>query len=504
MKRRDFLIGGAAAAGAALLPNRAWGAWGEAPPTTPKDLLFGAGVRAERCLELYLYGGLASFHTFYAVDEYGRSNDADPALRNTQFHAFDDDKRSVWGNDCGEDPSTWLTPFGTDSLGMTVNFTPVIRPLLDRPDILSRCRVVVLRHDFQPHEIAIPYMMTGQRLGSPRMAGLGTHVQRYWNERDTSGRVVPYSYVFSPEGASPIYNIAAASAVGAHPGSSRPLHLFTSANTDIGELIGRRYLGDDITRVDPLLDYYAKRSTTRYADAQGTALRSRAIEDHQFSIASLINAPNLQDILTPELFTVGSSNTCGLSNASDVSKMTIDAGISLLTHPTTPAKYVNVVDGGNVFYGDLPYDTHSSQIDTITKNLRHSLRALAARINEPGENDPTKLDLDDTMVLINAEFGRTAIPQGGDVAGGGGNHFPFGFVALMIGGPATSGVYGAIGPDGYSVDYLTPSEYRAAALAALGIYPFSAQSFAVGDIRNVATEADALAWLNTVALGRSS
>lgn len=503
MRRRDLLTGGAAAAGLAMLPRPAWaGSWGEAPPAS-QGLLLPEGTRAERCMEIFLYGGMPAFHSFYAVDEYGRANDPTPALRNTQYHLFDDDKRTVW-SDCGVNPEDWLTPIGTDSLGMTVNFTPIARPLVNRPDILARTRVVVLRHDFQPHEIAIPYMMTGHRLGNPRMAGTGTHVQRFWNERDTTGRVVPYSYVLSPEGASSIYNIASASAVGAQSGSARPLHLFTSTDTNIGELMGRRYLGTDTGRVDPLLDYYARRSSERYVKTDGDLLRSRAIEDHRFAIASLVNAPNLQSILTPELFVPPRTNTCGTANNADVTSMTIDAAVSLLTHPTTPARFVNVVDGGNQFYGDLPYDVHGSQISTATQNLRHTLERLCRQINEPGENDPTKLDLDDTMILINGEFGRTPESQGGDFAGGGTNHFPFGFVALMIGGPVQPGVTGAIGPDGFAVEYLTPSEYRAGALAGLGIYPFSAQSFAVGDVRGAFDEADALAWLNASVLGRTA
>jgi len=364
--------------------------------------------------------------------------------------------------------------------------------------------VLVTRHDFLPHEVAIPYMLTGSRLGNPRMSGLGSHVQRYWMEHDSSGRLVPYSYVFSPEGAAPTDNISAASSVGQHPGSARPLHIYTSTDTDIGTLVGRKYLGDNITRVDPLLDYYAKRSTQRYTDPQGVALRSHGIADHQFAIASLLNAPNLQQVLTPELFTPPSTKTCGFQDPTDVSAMTVDAAVSLLTHPTTPARYVNVVDGGNTFYGGLAYDVHSSLVDQGTKNLRHTLQRLADQINAPGEDDPSKLDLDETLVFMRGDFGRAPVAQvPGDIPGGGSDHWPYGFVTILIGGPVQSGVVGGIGPDGYAVDYLQGSELRAAMLAALGIYPFSAQSFAVGDITGATTEADGLDWLNQHVLGRT-
>jgi hypothetical protein len=184
--------------------------------------------------------------------------------------------------------------------------------------------------------------------------------------------------------------------------------------------------------------------------------------------------------------------------------MTIDAAVSLLTHPETPAKYVNVVDGGNTFYGGLAYDVHSGLVDTGTKNLRHSLQRLCDQINEAGENDPSKLNIEDTLIVITADFGRAPTPQGGDVAGGGSDHWPSGFVSILIGGPVQQGIVGAIGPDGTATEWIQGSEFRAAALAAMGIYPFSAQSFAVGDITGATTEADGLAWLNEHVLGRAS
>jgi len=455
-------------------------------------------------LEIYLYGGIPSWHSFYAVPEYGTPNDPDPALRNTQYYLFSEDKQTTWSA-CGDrDSSKWLTPFAKDSLGMTVNFTPMLAPLLARPDILARTRVMVTRHDFQPHEVAIPYMLTGSRLGNPRMSGLGSHVQRYWLEHSGAGRTVPYSYVFSPEGAAPTDNISAASSVGAHPGSARPLHIYTSTDTDIGSLVGRKYLREDISRVDPLVDYYAQRSTQRYTDKAGAALRSRGIADHQFAMQSLVNAPNLQQILTPELFTPAQTTTCQFTDNTDVSAMTVDAAVSLLTHPDTPAKYVNVVDGGNTAYTSLQYDLHQTLVDQGTKNLRHTIERLCAKINEPGEDDPRKLDIEDTLVYMSGDFGRSPVAQGLDGPGGGSDHWPYGFVTIMIGGPVQQGVVGGIGPDGYAVDFLQGSEIRAAALAALGIYPFSAQSFAVGDITGATTEADGLAWLNQYVLGRAS
>jgi hypothetical protein len=118
------------------------------------------------------------------------------------------------------------------------------------------------------------------------------------------------------------------------------------------------------------------------------------------------------------------------------------------------------------------------------------MRNLSAIVNTPGENDPTKLDLDDTLIILNTEFGRTPFPQEGS---SGRNHHPYGYVTALIGGPITSaqrGVFGAIGPNGLaSGDHIKPSENRMAALLALGIWPFAPEGFAVSDVRGAPDEA---------------
>jgi hypothetical protein len=125
---------------------------------------------------------------------------------------------------------------------------------------------------------------------------------------------------------------------------------------------------------------------------------------------------------------------------------------------------------------------------------------LMSIINEPGEGDPGKIDLDDTLVIINTEFGRTPFAQNGN----GRNHHPYGYVTVMFGGPIGGeqrGIYGAIGPDGDAKTWLTPVEMRAAVSVAAGIWPFEPESFAVGDIRDTSTEADAAMFLKEVVLG---
>jgi hypothetical protein len=131
------------------------------------------------------------------------------------------------------------------------------------------------------------------------------------------------------------------------------------------------------------------------------------------------------------------------------------------------------------------------------------LQSLVAVVNEPGEGDPRKINLDDTLIVLNTEFGRTPFIQSG--SGDGTNHHPYGYVTVLIGGPIgpdQAGVLGAIGPNAWADRYVTPIESRAAVLAALGMYPFTHESFAIGDLRDLRVEKDGLAWLNEIVLGR--
>jgi hypothetical protein len=129
------------------------------------------------------------------------------------------------------------------------------------------------------------------------------------------------------------------------------------------------------------------------------------------------------------------------------------------------------------------YDTHSEDPFTQTLNFHNLLLYLTSFINEPGENDPSKLDLDKTMIILNTEFGRTPGRQRGATAGR--NHWPYGFAQIYMGGPIReeqAGICGHIDDSGYATEFATPAENRIAALLALGIYPFEAHGYSSGDV----------------------
>jgi uncharacterized protein (DUF1501 family) len=173
----------------------------------------------------------------------------------------------------------------------------------------------------------------------------------------------------------------------------------------------------------------------------------------------------------------------------------------LLTHPDEPARYVCVVDTGLVpADGGGGYDTHAVQCLPTLTNFTNIFRSLAAVVNAPGESDPGKLNLDDTLVLINTEFGRTPGVQDGS---GGRNHHPYGYCTAVLGGPITSpSIVGAINERGEAPQFSVPAESRMAALLAMGIYPFSGDSFFVSDVPQAQTEEDVVARVTRSFLGQ--
>jgi hypothetical protein len=128
------------------------------------------------------------------------------------------------------------------------------------------------------------------------------------------------------------------------------------------------------------------------------------------------------------------------------------------------------------------------------------LISLLGIINAPGENNPDKINLDDTLIILNTEFGRTPDAQGQT----GRNHHPYGYVTAFIGGPTKKGVAGAIGPDGKATEFATPAQNRIAAMLALGIWPFAQEGFAVSDVPSSSGEVDAATKAMAMCLGRTA
>ncbi len=507
MNRRKFLgLVGGATAGLGLLGLRRSRAesFGAFPSGTDAVQLPPAS-RAKKVLEIFLYGGLSPWETLYFVRNYGQPTD--PTHPNSQYYAFSSSNAQAMGS-CGVADAPRV--FGTDSKQATVELGPFAALLWNRPDIVARMRLVVQKHNLEPHEAAVPMALTGRPVGQPNAAGLGAHVQR---ARIVAGatpdRASPHSYVFATGGISSD-NISAAAAAGAHPGSARPLLIKTDNAQSFTTLLSRNTVGGERAHHDALVGAYQSQYDARLTWPDQTRVRSARTDDAAVAYTTTTKVDAIHNVLADDLFTIQSGTSCGTTRA-DIPLIGISAAAHLLTHPTEPASYVCVSDVGiREASGGGGYDTHTKNSADTAMNFNNMLQALLGIIAQPGDTTPGKISLDDTLIILNTEFGRTPTPQMDDRGNptSGRNHHPYGYVTAFIGGPITSahkGISGAIGPDGMGgADSASPAENRIAALLALGIWPFSQEAFAVSDVAGATGELDAAQKAMTKFLGRTA
>ena len=466
-------------------------------PTGSSSVQLPDGQRAKRVLEVFLYGGLSPWETLYFVRDYGTA--ADPQYPNTQYYAL---SQATALSRCGNVDQA--RPFATDASSAMVELGPFAHRLYTRTDVTDRMRIVVQKHNLEPHEAAVPMALTGRPVGQPNAAGLGAHVQRARIDAGvTPGRASPYSYVFATGGISSD-NVAAAASSGTHPGGARPLLIKTDNASRFTDLLARSSGGADRAPHDALVGAYLEQYNARLTWPGRERVRSARTDDFAVAFNTTKNADAIGAVLSSDLFQSRSGTSCGVTNQS-LPLMGLTAARKLLTHPTEPASYVCVSDTG--LYeasGGGGYDTHTANAVDTAVNFDNMLQSLLGMINAPGENDPTKISLDDTLVILNTEFGRTPGRQGAD----GRNHHPYGYVTAFIGGPVTSqfkGVSGAIGRDGKATatGFASPAENRMAALLALGIWPFAPEGFNVSDSPAATTELAAAQNAMSKFLGRT-
>lgn len=478
-------------AGAFFLGRRGHAApFGEFPAGASQALLPPAR-RAKNVLEVFLYGGLSPWETLYLVEEYGTPED--PDYPSEQFYTFAGGQLEAALAECSypqDEPYGQF--FAQDGNLADVKLGPFAHRLRKRADLTGRMRVIVQKHALEPHEAAVPQALTGRPLGRPSAAGLGAHIQRYYAER-APDRAVPHSYVFAVGGLAGD-NVSAAAATGLHPGLARPLSINITNVERFSELLGREEIAGQRQLYDELTEAYIAQYEERLRwPGRQERLRSAAFTELQHAVSSVNNVDAIASVMDPALFEPLAGTACGRQRDYDVPGMSLQAARHLLTHPSDPARYVCISDIG--LYeasGGGGYDTHSESSEDTARNFDNLLRNLLSIINEPGENDPRKLNLDDTLIILNTEFGRTAYAQGSS----GRNHHPYGYCTAFLGGPITAaeqGIFGAIGPDSLAATARAarPAENRIAALLSLGIWPFESESFAVSDVRLAGGEEEA-------------
>jgi hypothetical protein len=441
-------------------------------------------------LEIFLYGGASPWETFYV-----RSAIADQFFgMQTLVNGLD------WAMACSgiPAPSTEIRAFGSDSLG-TVAWGPSTKPLW-RSDIFDRARMVVLQHNLEPHEAAIPYALTGHVLGRPNFSGLGAAIShRFAN----SAHPLPFSYVLMPDGGATVGdNFHGMISTGTHGGEHRPLLLMVG--TSSGNLNTQLQRTGMTSQANDLLRFFR----ASYADklrTNGIVTRSKGYSAYSAGVDNLLSASSLSTLLSGASLAPANATGCASFlpgvplTALDRTSAAVRAGAFLLSQPEASggARYVGVIDGGLMQAGGAGYDTHGNNTTVTAVNIFNVCSALASVIDAASPPAAGKISLNDTLVVIKTEFGRTPAPNGaGDSAGR--DHWPHGYVNILLGGPITSraiaGSIGFSGGDrwhalpvtvtGATVDagHFTPSEFQAALMLAAGIFPFQGENFGIGDM----------------------
>ena len=460
-------------------------------------------ARPDAFFELFLFGGLCAWDTFYAIPELGRPRPGEPDSGRLwwTYQSGPDSVPEVFER-CGGGGAPLLQEYGTDSAGRSVHLGPWLLPLRERPDLLRRMRVWAMRHDQVPHQGGNPISLCGHRLGSPRLAGTAAHVQRFFQEQQVRGRSLPFSTVLLPRNRDAEANHAdAAATVGLHRRTARPLVVWLNDKAELAEELQDRAGLAGSPRI-ALAEHYTNAFDRRLRYSERNWLqRSPALDEYRAARRALDDADALSRVLRPDALDLLSGRSCGQSSAVDMTTTGMDLALRFLNDRALPSRYVVSVDGGFLpTTGGASYDTHSLHVVESARNVTHAFRSLVERINEPGENDPNKFDLDRQTILITTEFGRTPYREGDS----GLDHWPGGYVQVALGGfvdEERAGIVGAIGEDGFATDYVTPSEFRAAMLLAQGIWPFTPESFAVGDVREGRDERESAAWLLEHVLG---
>jgi uncharacterized protein DUF1501 len=515
MKRRNFLkaaaVGSAAAAAAVSLKTRRASAvplFGDVPADHASIMLPKAN-QATSILECFMYGGVTPWEGFYCVPSYGQEG--------VSWHkAYPIDFLNA-AKACSYSQPDLFTSFAQDSDGRDIFLSPFLQPLIARSDVTDRMRVVVNRHSLEPHEAAIPLTMAGATLGAPSLASLGSHVSRFFVDHDLEAKhPAPFGYGIIGSGSFiNTDNVLTMLATGLHPGAARPLHIKMNDVARLSALINRTPIGslEDRQRYDALLGTYFSQYQSRLKFASsGDILRAPRFNELSAAANSLAHAKDIQDLLAPEYlakvggtacFTRSGAQTIGSSSftstpftqPANYPGMSLKMAAHLLTHPDAPAAHCMVVDTGLAAAdGGGGYDTHNETPFTQARNLNNFFNSLLAVLNKPGESDPTKIDLNKTMIILNMEFGRTPGLQK-PTQNTGRNHWPYGYTQVYIGGPITNaqkGVYGAIPESGQASTYTTPTENRIAALLAMGIWPFDQSSFSSAQVQDSSSESNAV------------
>ena len=493
--RRRFLSGSAACLGLAScsVPGVAFAAGGLSERQIP-----GAN-RDFKVLEIFFAGALSHRETLWVEQP-----DERPTVR--ALHLVDPHNNPILAPP--DAPSSWLDAlpvsdaFASESYRVGTAGSRAIHlglcgAALARNDgigtLLPQMRVIATGHGTAEHSDAQEYMLLGEDASqsSSRAAGVGPAISRHTG--------LP-SFSFYTSELSRSRNVAQRSAaVGRHGSSYTPFVIPVDQPDLVSDLAVARNAGRDSLLAE-YGDRYAQR--LRFArdgvPASGLRARSIALERYLASVDSMFSGPHLAEMLG-ELAS-SDANTWW----DNPTRRAIRTSVALLG--TGQSAYCLVSDAGVRATGTAGshYDQHSDGNRTehaahVTGNVLNVLHTIREEV-EAG-----RLDLSDTLVVLNTEFGRTF-----DGADAGSDHCPRGFAVAMLGGPIAPGRGGVVGDLPFTAaddgnlpnedgDYFEQSQpatatgglgpgpvsstdLRAAVLLAAGIHPIQGDCFELGEL----------------------
>ena len=427
MHRRDFLHGmgaGFFAVSAGYVPMARASCGGLATPY--------------RILEINLSGGLSAFDTLLHAYNYYTA----PAAMEIAQDLVND----IYANFNANPGLINSVPLS----GVLSASTQALGPLNTAP-FANRWRVVCMGHGFEPHPVAIPYGLTGTTQGRQYHSGMGAWIK--------DCNVGEPSYIFYTQ---PVVGTAMVAAnINGLGGAASPVLVPWSDGSADTNIFSRTPKTRDRV-VNALRDQYEERLQFN------AGVRSSAYQAYTSSREILVDAEN----------TIRGKLDAAAATATSPVEAAVRTAIRML-NGNADTRYICVVDTGYDTHGHpAQADAGSNGADTHGAHHRGRLADALAGLDEPG------LDLDEVMIIVTTEFGRSkmAASVNGDIPDSNSSHWPHGYAQLVIGGEVGDGVTGMqkrlagiIDANGYARKSVngdlgyTPAEFRTAMLYAAGI-----------------------------------
>jgi hypothetical protein len=480
LSRRRLLTGTgvlAASTGAGLLvnpvsaqecltePSPSGGGW------SGSDFSLPAGHGGPRkILEIFLYGGLSPWESFYAEPASRTTGGLDAAYNGTSII----DACRITG------------PLASDTQG-GMCWSRATEPLRSMagsaPAMLARTRVVAMSHGVRPelearvHPLAVPLALTGRRFGDARGCSLGTAMKHKYPGVHTSYVLMPPLNRFFSAADRASFDVWFSTGLhGCAPPVLVPMESLTPA---LNIWAGRRGVDSGI---DALVEHYA----ALYETSLGGS-RARRFDAYRTALRDLPSSPSLQCVFGSPLRTSGVADTphCATGSTTLPSNLGTTAAcldMAAWLFREKGARYVGMVDVGIGRLSGSAYDGHTDCALGTFGNLYRLLKELTRVITESPTPGPGRIGLDEAMIILNTEFGRA--PQEQNLEGR--DHFARGYTTVLIGGPIGDagprlvGSFDRMGDD--FAGQFTPGNLMAASLMAMGINPDLPENLAANDV----------------------